>query len=75
MWRVGTTKGGDNILPATEAHKHEEAFIFDYNSEYGTYLPKSVRLYCTVRAYNKAGTAFEITITFNLNQMARSMQK
>ncbi|XP_053400999.1 uncharacterized protein LOC128557566 [Mercenaria mercenaria] len=59
VWRVGTTKGGDNILPATEVHKHGKAFIFDLHSEYGTYLPKGVRIYCTVRAYNRAGKFVE----------------
>jgi hypothetical protein len=55
VWRVGTTKGGDDILPAEDVHRHEEAFIFDLQSEYKKILPKGVRIYCTVRAYNKAG--------------------
>ncbi|XP_053398947.1 uncharacterized protein LOC128556937 [Mercenaria mercenaria] len=59
VWRVGTTKGDDNILPATEVHQHREAFIFDLQSEHGTYLPKDVRIYCTVRAYNRAGRFVE----------------
>ncbi|XP_053398434.1 uncharacterized protein LOC128556766 [Mercenaria mercenaria] len=61
VWRVGTNKGGDDILPAEDVHKHEEAFIFDLNSEYGKKLPKGVRIYCTVRAYNRAGKFAEVT--------------
>ncbi|XP_053400998.1 uncharacterized protein LOC128557563 isoform X2 [Mercenaria mercenaria] len=55
VWRVGTTKGVDDILPATNVHKHEEAFIYNLHSGYGTHLPKGMRIYCSVRAYNKAG--------------------
>ncbi|XP_060577218.1 uncharacterized protein LOC132734491 [Ruditapes philippinarum] len=61
VWRVGTTKGGDNILPAEDVHRHEEAFIFDLQSEYKKTLPKGVRIYCTVRAYNRAGMYVEAT--------------
>ncbi|XP_053390115.1 uncharacterized protein LOC123523221, partial [Mercenaria mercenaria] len=58
VWRVGTTKGGDDILPATNVHRHEEAFIYNLHYEYA-YLPKGMRIYCSVRAYNKAGTFTE----------------
>jgi hypothetical protein len=59
VWRVGSLKGGDNILPATEVHKHEMAFIFDLRSEYSMYLPRNgTRIYCTIRAYNHAGGIF-----------------
>ncbi|XP_060604506.1 uncharacterized protein LOC132757271 [Ruditapes philippinarum] len=61
VWRVGTTKGGDNILPAKDVHRHEEAFIFDLHSEYKKTLPKGVRIFCTVRAYNRAGMYVEAT--------------
>ncbi|XP_060580924.1 uncharacterized protein LOC132737608 [Ruditapes philippinarum] len=60
VWRVGTVKGGDNILTATEVHKHELAFIFNLHSEYSIYLPSNgTRIYCTVRAYNLAGKFVE----------------
>ena len=56
VWRVGTRKGSDDIIPATEVFTHEQAFIFDIYSEYGFYLPTNgTRMFCTIRAYNQAG--------------------
>lgn len=57
MWRVGTTKGGDNILAATDVHMEKEAFVFDLKAEAGISIPIKTKIYCAVRAYNNAGNA------------------
>ncbi|WAR06111.1 hypothetical protein MAR_021480 [Mya arenaria] len=55
VWRLGTMKGGDDIVSATNVHNHEIAYIFDVQSHAGNLLPVGKLVYCTVRAYNKAG--------------------
>jgi hypothetical protein len=51
VWRAGTSKGGDDIISATELHLTELAALFDP----GMALPVNKKIYVTVRAYNKAG--------------------
>ncbi|XP_062576068.1 uncharacterized protein LOC134237945 [Saccostrea cucullata] len=51
VWWVGTTPGGNDILPAKEVYLVEEATAYNFSQE----IPLSKRIYVTVRAYNKAG--------------------
>ncbi|WAR05117.1 hypothetical protein MAR_020486 [Mya arenaria] len=61
VWRLGTLKGGDDIVSATNVHNHEIAYIIDVQSHSGSLLPVGRPIYCTVRAYNKAGFYSEIS--------------
>ncbi|WAR04731.1 hypothetical protein MAR_020100, partial [Mya arenaria] len=61
VWRLGTLKGGDDIVSATNVHNHEIAYIVDVQSLAGTLLPVGKLVYCTVRAYNKAGYFTEMS--------------
>ncbi|WAR05722.1 hypothetical protein MAR_021091 [Mya arenaria] len=61
VWRLGTFKGGDDIVSATNVHNHEIAYIVDVQSHSGTLLPVGKLVYCTVRAYNKAGLFSEMS--------------
>ena len=54
MWRAGTTKGGNDIVPETELHLTETTAVYDVSLG----LPVNQRIYVTVRAYNKAGIYF-----------------
>ncbi|XP_077866322.1 uncharacterized protein LOC144354078 [Saccoglossus kowalevskii] len=56
-WRAGTTPGGDDVLATTQLHLTETAFI----SQLQQLLPKSTRIFTTVRAYNKEGLFTEKT--------------
>ncbi|WAR04893.1 hypothetical protein MAR_020262 [Mya arenaria] len=61
VWRLGTLKGGDDIVSATNVHNHEIAYIVDVQSHSGALLPVGRLIYCTVRAYNKAGFFSEVS--------------
>ena len=51
VWRAGTTKGGDNVMAATELHITEVAAVPNLSP----LLPVGTTIYITVRAYNRAG--------------------
>ena len=55
VWRLGTTKGSDDLIPATDVHHMGEAFVVDTTTVLGFQLPIGQPLICTVRGYNKAG--------------------
>jgi len=55
VWRLGTIKGSDDLIPATDVHHMEEAFVVDTTTVLGFQLPIGQPLFCTVRGYNKAG--------------------
>ena len=55
VWRLGTITGSDDLIPATDVHHMEEAFVVDTTTVLGFQLPIGQPLFCTVRGYNKAG--------------------
>lgn len=54
-WRLGTTRGGDEIFSNRDVHKSLQGVLPDYEMTTGQLLPINTRIFCTVRAYNKAG--------------------
>ena len=54
VWWAGKTPGGNDILEEREVHLVEEATAYNVSKD----LPKSERIYVTVRAYNKAGNPY-----------------
>ncbi|XP_078321865.1 uncharacterized protein LOC111103999 isoform X3 [Crassostrea virginica] len=57
VWWAGKTPGGNDILEEREVHLVEEATAYNVSKD----LPKSERIYVTVRAYNKAGLFVDVT--------------
>ncbi|XP_050409317.1 uncharacterized protein LOC126824176 [Patella vulgata] len=58
-WRVGTTVGGDDILPPKALPVVQLTYIS--NLPNNKLLPLGIRMYITVRCYNKAGLYTEST--------------
>ena len=54
VWWAGKTPGGNDVLAEREDHLVEEATAYNFSKV----LPKSERIYVTVRAYNKAGNSY-----------------
>ncbi|KAL4221421.1 hypothetical protein ACF0H5_019679 [Mactra antiquata] len=59
VWRLGTTRGGDDILPSHNVHKALHGLVPDYELLTGHLLPHKRMISCTVRTYNKAGMYIE----------------
>ncbi|KAL3873929.1 hypothetical protein ACJMK2_037006, partial [Sinanodonta woodiana] len=59
VWRAGTTKGADDILQPTNLHLSDMASIPSLSDT--SLLPVGMKIYITIRAYNKAGLYIEST--------------